>query len=61
MFFLIVAEDIKLNSTVFHWPEQIEIIFENSRAQLFSRRDHAEVSLVKRYAITIGHSLELGV
>ncbi|CAM4521786.1 dynein axonemal heavy chain 3 [Lepidochelys kempii] len=44
------SEDIKLNSTVFHWPEQIEIIFENSRAQLFSRRDHAEVSLVKRCA-----------
>ncbi|XP_074961219.1 dynein axonemal heavy chain 3 [Phalacrocorax aristotelis] len=41
-------DDIKLNSTVFHWPDQIEIIFENSRDQLCNRRNHAEMVLLER-------------
>lgn len=42
-------EDIKLNSTLFLWPDQIEDIFENSRNLLLSKRDLAEMDLVKRY------------
>ncbi|XP_048348807.1 dynein axonemal heavy chain 3 [Sphaerodactylus townsendi] len=41
-------EDIKLNSTVLHWPDEIEIIFETSRNQLMNRRDHVELTLIKR-------------
>ncbi|XP_025062794.1 dynein heavy chain 3, axonemal [Alligator sinensis] len=41
-------DDLKLNSTVFHWPDEIEIIFEKSRNQLFVRRDIAETALSKR-------------
>ncbi|XP_042293782.1 dynein axonemal heavy chain 3 [Sceloporus undulatus] len=41
-------DDIKLNSTVLHWPDEIEIIFDASRNQLMNRRDHAELALVKR-------------
>lgn len=42
-------EDIKLNSTLFLWPDQIEDVFENSRNLLLSKRDQAELDLVKRY------------
>lgn len=42
-------EDIKLNSTLFLWPDQIEDIFENSRNFLLSKRDQAEMDLIKRY------------
>ncbi|XP_044246158.1 dynein axonemal heavy chain 3 [Ursus arctos] len=41
-------EDIKLNSTLFLWPDQIEDIFENSRNLLLSKRDLAEMDLIKR-------------
>ncbi|XP_010216373.1 PREDICTED: dynein heavy chain 3, axonemal [Tinamus guttatus] len=41
-------DDIKLNSTVLHWPDQIEEIFENSRAQLYNRRNRAEMALLTR-------------
>ncbi|XP_070269812.1 dynein axonemal heavy chain 3 [Myotis yumanensis] len=41
-------EDIKLNSTLFLWPDQIEDVFENSRNLLMSKRDQAEVDLFKR-------------
>ncbi|XP_042639137.1 dynein axonemal heavy chain 3 [Orycteropus afer afer] len=41
-------EDIKLNSTLFLWPDQIEDIFENSRNLLFNKRDQAEMDLIKR-------------
>ncbi|XP_025972035.2 dynein axonemal heavy chain 3 [Dromaius novaehollandiae] len=44
----LALDDIKLNSTVFHWPDQIEVIFENSRAQLYNRRNRAEMALLKR-------------
>ncbi|XP_037363374.1 dynein axonemal heavy chain 3 isoform X2 [Talpa occidentalis] len=41
-------EDIKLNSTLFLWPDQIEDIFENCRNLLMSKRDQAEMELIKR-------------
>ncbi|XP_044602978.2 dynein axonemal heavy chain 3 isoform X2 [Equus asinus] len=41
-------EDIKLNSTLFLWPDQIEDIFENSRNLLLNKRDQAEMDLIKR-------------
>ncbi|XP_066465573.1 dynein axonemal heavy chain 3 [Tiliqua scincoides] len=41
-------DDIKLNSSVLHWPDEIEIIFDTSRIQLLNRRDHVELSLIKR-------------
>ncbi|XP_028914074.1 dynein heavy chain 3, axonemal isoform X2 [Ornithorhynchus anatinus] len=41
-------EDIKLNSTVFLWPDQIEVVFETSRTQLFNKREQAETALIKR-------------
>ncbi|XP_030740234.2 dynein axonemal heavy chain 3 [Echinops telfairi] len=41
-------EDIKLNSTLFLWPDQIEDIFENSRNLLYNKRDQAELDLIKR-------------
>lgn len=42
-------EDIKLNSNLFLWPDQIEDVFENSRNLLLSKRDQAEMDLIKRY------------
>ncbi|XP_069036810.1 dynein axonemal heavy chain 3 isoform X1 [Lepisosteus oculatus] len=41
-------EDVKLNSSVFHWPEQIQAVFELSRSRLAMRREHAEDSLQKK-------------
>ncbi|KAG8513614.1 Dynein heavy chain 3, axonemal [Galemys pyrenaicus] len=41
-------EDIKLNSTLFLWPDQIEDIFENCRNLLMNKRDQAEMDLIKR-------------
>ncbi|XP_037670654.1 dynein heavy chain 3, axonemal isoform X2 [Choloepus didactylus] len=41
-------EDIKLNSTLFLWPDQIEDIFEKSRNLLLNKRDQAEMDLIKR-------------
>ncbi|XP_040611383.1 dynein heavy chain 3, axonemal [Mesocricetus auratus] len=41
-------EDIKLNSTLFLWPDQIEDVFENSRNLLLSKRDQAEMDLIRR-------------
>ncbi|XP_068952632.1 dynein axonemal heavy chain 3 [Petaurus breviceps papuanus] len=43
-------EDIKLNSTLFLWPDQIEDIFENSRNLLYTKREMAEMNLIKRCA-----------
>ncbi|XP_027629546.1 dynein heavy chain 3, axonemal [Tupaia chinensis] len=42
------SEDIKLNSTLFLWPDQIEDIFDNSRNLLLNKRDQAEMDLIKR-------------
>uniref|UniRef100_A0A8C5QWI6 Dynein axonemal heavy chain 3 n=3 Tax=Leptobrachium TaxID=161697 RepID=A0A8C5QWI6_9ANUR len=41
-------DDLKLNSTVFHWPEQIETDFEVHSKRLSTSRDHAEDVLRKR-------------
>ncbi|KAM4632527.1 dynein axonemal heavy chain 3 [Discoglossus pictus] len=41
-------DDLKLNSTVFHWPEQIETVFEVNSNRLLARRDQAEEDLRKR-------------
>ena len=41
-------EDIKLNSTVFHWPQHIQKIFELSRNRVGHRRDLAMDDLRKR-------------
>ncbi|XP_069860475.1 dynein axonemal heavy chain 3 isoform X1 [Dipodomys merriami] len=41
-------EDIRLNSTLFLWPDQIEDIFDNSRNLLMAKRDQAEMDLIKR-------------
>ncbi|XP_061175178.1 dynein axonemal heavy chain 3-like [Saccostrea echinata] len=42
------SEDIKLNSTVFHWPEHIKTVFELSSSRIANRRDHIEEDLRKR-------------
>ena len=41
-------EDIKLNSTVFHWPEHIKTVFELSQNRIMTRREHAEEELRKK-------------
>ncbi|XP_053327633.1 dynein axonemal heavy chain 3 [Spea bombifrons] len=41
-------DDLKLNSTVFHWPEQIETVFQVNNNRLMTRRDQAEDDLRKR-------------
>ncbi|KAG8145621.1 hypothetical protein E2320_012135 [Naja naja] len=41
-------EDIRLNSTVLHWPDGIEDIFDTSRNQLMNRREQVEIALIKR-------------
>ncbi|CAB3991140.1 dynein heavy chain 3, axonemal-like, partial [Paramuricea clavata] len=44
-------EDIKLNSTVFHWPQHIQKIFELSRNRVGHRRDLAMEDLKKRVKV----------
>ncbi|XP_076842922.1 dynein axonemal heavy chain 3 [Brachyhypopomus gauderio] len=44
----LTAEDIKLNSSVFHWPEQIMSVCETSKDRLATCREHAEERLQKR-------------
>ncbi|XP_042197106.1 dynein axonemal heavy chain 3 [Callorhinchus milii] len=44
----LVYEDIKLNSQVFHWPEQIYNLLDFHRSRLMNRRDHAEEELRKQ-------------
>ncbi len=41
-------EDIKLNSTVFHWPEHIMTLFELSHTRILNRREHAEEETKKK-------------
>ncbi|KAG8433111.1 hypothetical protein GDO86_017410 [Hymenochirus boettgeri] len=41
-------DDLKLNSTVFHWPEQIEAMFEVNSNRLMAKKDLAEDDLRKR-------------
>ncbi|XP_065540385.1 dynein axonemal heavy chain 3 [Lathamus discolor] len=41
-------DDIYLNSTIFRWPSQIEIIFDNSRYELANKRKRIEKALLER-------------
>ncbi|KAM4697749.1 dynein axonemal heavy chain 3 [Rhinophrynus dorsalis] len=41
-------DDLKLNSTVFHWPEQIETVFEINNNRLMTTKDQAEEELRKK-------------
>lgn len=43
-------EDIKLNSTVFHWPDNINTVFDLSQNRLAMRRERAEEELKKKIA-----------
>ena len=45
---LVAVEDIKLNSTVFHWPEHIQTVFELSNSRIISKRESLEEDLRKR-------------
>jgi len=45
---LFVAEDIKLNTTLFAWPQSIEAILELSNTRITSRRERAEEELKMR-------------
>ncbi|XP_068100920.1 dynein axonemal heavy chain 3 [Hyperolius riggenbachi] len=45
---ILLYDDLKLNSAVFHWPEQIETVFQVNNNRLMARRDHAEDELRKR-------------
>lgn len=44
----VLVEDIKLNSTVFHWPDHIHTVFELSQNRIMNKRDHIEDDLKKR-------------
>lgn len=44
------VEDIKLNSSVFHWPDNINGVFDISQGKLANRRDRAEDDLKKKIA-----------
>lgn len=46
-----VDEDIKLNSTVFHWPEHIQKIFELSKNRIGHRRDLAMDDVKRKYVL----------
>lgn len=50
-FVFFLGYDIHLNSMVFHWPNKIEIMFDNSRDELYSRRNHIEMVLLERYGV----------
>jgi len=49
-FTCVVAEDLKLNTTLFAWPQNIEAILELSNARITSRRERAEEELKARVA-----------
>lgn len=42
------VEDIKLNSTVFHWPDHIQTVFDVNQGRLATRREHSEEELKKK-------------
>ncbi|XP_030626002.1 dynein heavy chain 3, axonemal [Chanos chanos] len=42
------VEDVKLNSAVFQWPEQLECLLELCKGKLATHREHAEDHLHKR-------------
>ncbi|KAK6187847.1 hypothetical protein SNE40_005782 [Patella caerulea] len=41
-------EDIKLNSTVFHWPEHIRTVFELNQSRIINKREHIEEELRRK-------------
>ncbi|KAK3579501.1 hypothetical protein CHS0354_028323 [Potamilus streckersoni] len=41
-------EDIKLNNTVFHWPNHIKTVFELNQNRIISKREHIEEELRRR-------------
>ncbi|XP_053383461.1 dynein axonemal heavy chain 3-like [Mercenaria mercenaria] len=41
-------EDIKLNSQVFHWPDNIKAVFELSQSRIMNKREHIEEELRSR-------------
>ena len=43
-----IDEDIKLNSTVFHWPDHIQTVFEVCKNRLMTRREQAEDDVKKK-------------
>jgi len=45
-----IAEDIKLNSTVFHWPDSLNTVFDVNQSRLTNRRERAEEDLRKKIA-----------
>ena len=42
LFFYVLDEDLKLNSQVFHWPEQLQTIFDASSTKLQTNREKSE-------------------
>ena len=48
MFFYRTVEDIKLNSQVFHWPDNIKAVFELSQNRILTKREHIEDELRRR-------------
>jgi len=44
------VEDIKLNSTVFHWPDSLKTVFDVTEDRLASRRERAKNDLKKKVA-----------
>jgi len=46
----VLVEDIKLNSTVFHWPDSLNTVFEVNQSRLTNRRERAEEDLKKKIA-----------
>lgn len=49
--FVILDEDINLNSTVFLWLDEIKKIFESSKNMLTDRRIEVERILFERYGV----------
>ena len=44
----VLVEDIKLNSTVFHWPDSLNTVFEVNENRLENRRERAKDDLKKK-------------
>ena len=44
----LTVEDIKLNSQVFHWPDNIKAVFELSQNRILTKREHIEDELRRR-------------
>jgi len=44
----VTVEDIKLNSTVFHWPDSLNTVFEVNQSRLANLRERAEDDLKKK-------------